>query len=150
MNTTNRLAIIALLSSLSLAACSQAEQEQAEDQSQEAMQQADEAANDAGNAMEEAAEETKEAANEAMAYAEDKSAEASDFLSDAAITARVKAAFVEAGQVDAMAINVETIDGQVVLSGVVPTADMADLAEQLAEGIEGVSSVENDIEVQSY
>ncbi|MGQ4277405.1 BON domain-containing protein [Pseudidiomarina sp. E22-M8] len=149
MKSTNRLAIIALLSSLSLAACSQAEQESAEDQADQTMQQADEAAEDAGNAMENAAEETKEAANDAMAYAEEKTAEAGDFLSDAAVTARVKAAFVETGAIDAMSINVETIDGNVVLSGVVPTNEMADLAGQLAEGVEGVQSVENDIEVQN-
>ena len=48
-----------------------------------------------------------------------------------------------------MNINVETINGNVVLSGVVASADIADLAEQIAEGIEGVESVENDIEVQN-
>lgn len=70
-------------------------------------------------------------------------------MSDAAITGRVKAALVEAAQIDAMNINVETINGNVVLSGVVASSDIADLAAQIAAGIEGVQSVENDIEVQN-
>jgi hyperosmotically inducible protein len=171
MKNMNRLALLAFLSTLTVAACSPSEREQAEDSAEETMQQAEDAAEDAADETQDAAndaadatgdawDETKEAAGEAWdetkdaadsAWDETKAAagEAGEFLSDAAITGRVKAALVEANQIDAMNINVETIDGNVVLSGVVASDDIADLAAQIAEGIEGVKSVENDIEVQN-
>ncbi|WP_258807886.1 BON domain-containing protein [Pseudidiomarina sp. CB1] len=160
MKNMNRLALLALFSSLTLAACSQAEQESAENQTEQAMEQTEAAANEAAQETEEAAEkaadaagdawdETKDAAGDAWDETKEAAGEAGDFLSDAAITGRVKAALVEADQIEAMNINVETIDGHVVLSGIVASADIADLAAQIAEGIEGVQSVENDIEVQN-
>lgn len=171
MKNMNRLALLALFSSLTLAACSQAERESAEDQTEQAMEQTEEAAEEVAQETEEAADEgadaagdawdetkdaaddawdeTKDAANDAWDETKEAAGEAGEFLSDAAITGRVKAALVEADQIEAMNINVETIDGNVVLSGVVATSEIADLAEQIAEGIEGVQSVENDIEVQN-
>lgn len=160
MKNMNRLALLAFLSTLSVAACSPSEREQAEESAEETMQQAEDATEEAADETSDAWDDTKDAAGEAWdetkdaadsAWDETKAAagEAGEFLSDAAITGRVKAALVEASQIDAMKINVETIDGNVVLSGVVATDEIADLAEQIAEGIEGVKSVENDIEVQN-
>ena len=160
MKNMNRLALLAFLSTLTVAACSPSEREQAEDSAEETMQQAEDAAEDAADETQDAAndaadasgdawDETKDAAGEAWDETKAAAGEAGEFLSDAAITGRVKAALVEANQIDAMNINVETIDGNVVLSGVVASDDIADLAAQIAEGIEGVKSVENDIEVQN-
>ncbi|MBR9908340.1 MAG: BON domain-containing protein [Gammaproteobacteria bacterium] len=126
--------LIAAISMLALSACSQQEQEETREEAQTALEQATEA--------------TQRAAEDAADFARESADRTSDFLSDSSITARVKTALFEADQVSASQINVETIDGHVVLSGVVATASEADLAEQLAEGIEGVKSVENDIEVQ--
>lgn len=126
--------LIASISALALSACSQQEQEETREEAQTALEQATEA--------------TKQAAEDAADFARESAERTGDFLSDSSITARVKTALFEADQVSASQINVETIDGHVVLSGVVATAEEADLAEQLAEGIEGVKSVENDIEVQ--
>ncbi|CUA88743.1 BON domain-containing protein [Pseudidiomarina woesei] len=126
--------LIATISALALSACSQQEQEETREETQTALEQATEA--------------TQRAAEDAADFARESAERTSDFLSDSSITARVKTALFEADQVSASQINVETIDGHVVLSGVVATAEEADLAEQLAEGIEGVKSVENDIEVQ--
>ncbi|RUO58989.1 BON domain-containing protein [Pseudidiomarina insulisalsae] len=161
MKSMNRLALLALFSSLTLVACGQGGQQSAEDQSEQTMEQTEETTNDMANEGEDAAEtgaeategaweETKDAAGEAWDETQQAAAEAGDFLSNAAITARVKAALADAAQVDAMNINVETVDGVVVLSGVVASEDIAELAAQIAAGVEGVKSVENDIEVQSY
>lgn len=109
---------------------------------------AEEAGDKAQETTNDVVEASKEAASDAAEYARDAADATGDFLSDSAITGRVKAAFLDADQISASAINVETIDGNVVLSGVVTTDAEADLAEQIAEGIEGVKSVENDIEVQ--
>lgn len=133
MKTLQTLFVVAA-ATLALSACSQQEQEETREQAQSALEQATEA--------------TKEAANDAADFARETADTTGDYLSDSAITARVKAALIEADQVSASQINVETIDGTVVLSGVVATDEEADLAEQLAEGVEGVKSVENDIEVQ--
>ena len=126
--------ILASLATVSLTACSQQEQEDTREKAQSSLEQATEA--------------TKQAASDAAEFTRETAERTGDFLSDSAITARVKTALFEADQVSAGNINVETINGHVVLSGVVATSEEADLAVQLAQGIEGVKSVENDIEVQ--
>lgn len=126
--------VLALFATVALAACSQQEQDDTREKAQSSLEQATEA--------------TKQAASDAADFTRDTAERTGDFLSDSAITARVKTALFEADQVSASAINVETINGSVVLSGVVTTSEEADLAAQLASGVEGVKSVENDIEVQ--
>ncbi|WP_417665958.1 BON domain-containing protein [Pseudidiomarina sp.] len=126
--------VLASFAAVSLTACSQQEQDDTRDKAQSSLEQATEA--------------TKQAASDAADFTRDAAERTGDFLSDSAITARVKTALFEADQISASAINVETIDGHVVLSGVVTTSEEADLAAQLARGVEGVKSVENDIEVQ--
>lgn len=133
MKTLNTL-ILASVAAVALSACSQQEQEETREAAQSSLEQATEA--------------TKQAASDAAEFTRETAERTGDFLSDSAITARVKTALFEADQVSAGNINVETIDGHVVLSGVVATSEEADLAVQLAQGVEGVKSVENDIEVQ--
>jgi|SRR5690554_887559 len=127
------IVVIASLGVLALSACSQQEQEETRETAQSSLEQATEA--------------TKQAAGDAADFARESAERTGDYLSDSAITARVKTALFDAEQISASSINVETINGHVVLSGVVTTSEEADLAVQLAEGIEGVQSVENDIEV---
>lgn len=117
--------------SLALAGCSEDDQQRVQ-----------ESTNDAAEQMEEAGKAAAE-------YARGSAEKAGDYMSDAAITARVKTALAEADQVSAMDINVETINGNVVLSGVVMSDAERDLAEQLAEAIDGVESISNDIEVRN-
>ncbi|WP_404409371.1 BON domain-containing protein [Pseudidiomarina marina] len=126
--------ILASLAALVLSACSQQEENDTREKAQSSLEQATEA--------------TQQAASDAADYTRETAERTGDFLSDSAITARVKTALFEADQVSAGNINVETINGHVVLSGVVATSEEAELAAQLAQGVEGVKSVENDIEVQ--
>lgn len=70
---------------------------------------------------------------------------AGEYLDDATITTRVKAALVEDPQVKAAEVNVETYRGVVQLSGFVNSEDEARKAVELAKKVPGVRSVKNDM-----
>ena len=72
-----------------------------------------------------------------------------EYIDDAAITAKVKSAFVEDPDVSALAIAVETFKGKVQLSGFANTRREADRASELARKVAGVESVKNDIRLKS-
>jgi hyperosmotically inducible periplasmic protein len=69
-------------------------------------------------------------------------------IDDASITARVKTALIEAPDVKARQINVETYNGVVQLSGFVDSDEMAARAVSQAKRVPGVRSVKNDIRVK--
>ena len=67
------------------------------------------------------------------------------YVDDSAITAAVKAKFVEAKSVDAAAISVETLNGTVLLAGFAKNAAEKSNAEVIARSVKGVKSVDNRI-----
>lgn len=67
------------------------------------------------------------------------------FVDDATITARVKSGLVANDGLSALAIEVETHEGVVQLSGFVNTEDQIEVAEEIAERQKGVRDVENDL-----
>ena len=71
-----------------------------------------------------------------------------EFIDDAAITAKVKSAFVEDKEVSALNVKVETYKGVVQLSGFVGGARESWKAAQLARNVQGVKSVRNDLQVK--
>ncbi|WP_026860995.1 BON domain-containing protein [Pseudidiomarina sediminum] len=71
-----------------------------------------------------------------------------DYLSDAAITTKVKSTILASDALNVLQINVETNDGVVQLSGFVADEEDIDTAERIVRGIDGVKDVENDIEVK--
>lgn len=71
-----------------------------------------------------------------------------EMLDDTAITAKVKAAFVEAEEISVFDVSVETFKGTVQLSGFVDTEAQRVAAEQIAGGVAGVVKVENKISVK--
>jgi osmotically-inducible protein OsmY len=71
-----------------------------------------------------------------------------EYIDDAAITAKVKAAFVNDPTLKATEINVETFKGDVQLSGFVAQPQDAQRAAEVARGVKGVTSVKNDIRVK--
>jgi osmotically-inducible protein OsmY len=73
---------------------------------------------------------------------------AGEYVDDVAITAKVKAAFINDPTVKASEINVETFKGDVQLSGFVAQPQDAQKAVAIARGIKGVTSVKNDIRVK--
>lgn len=70
------------------------------------------------------------------------------YFDDAALTTRVKAAFVEDKTVSAARINVETFKGVVQLSGFADTQAEIDKAASIAGAVPGVKSVKNDIRLK--
>lgn len=70
---------------------------------------------------------------------------AGEYLSDAWITTKVKAALVGDSLVRATEVNVETFRGVVQLSGFVSSDLAMDQAVLVAKNIEGVTSVKNDM-----
>ena len=73
---------------------------------------------------------------------------AGSYVDDAAITPAVKAKFVEDKTVDAGAINVQTLNGEVSLAGFAKSAEEKAKAEQLARGVNGVRSVRNSLVIR--
>ena len=83
-----------------------------------------------GNKMESAAEKTGE------------------FLSDSALTAKVKTALIAEDNLKSMSINVDTKDGVVTLTGELPTAASVTQAETATKAVKGVKSVHNNLTVK--
>lgn len=70
------------------------------------------------------------------------------YVDDAAITAAVKARFIDDKTVAASAISVETLNGTVQLSGFAKSTAEKNQAENIARGVKNVKSVRNDIVVR--
>ena len=70
------------------------------------------------------------------------------YIDDSTLTTRVKAKFAEDPTVSAMAISVETLKGEVQLSGFAKSTEEKSKAETLARDTSGVQSVRNSIVVR--
>ena len=72
-----------------------------------------------------------------------------EYVDDTAITARVKAKFAEDKQVSAMRINVDTLKGEVQLSGFASSDAEKSRASDLAASVPDVRKVRNNISVRA-
>jgi osmotically-inducible protein OsmY len=70
------------------------------------------------------------------------------YLDDTAITTKVKAAILNEPTLKSAEINVETFKGRVQLSGFVSSRANIDRAVAVAQGVNGVSSVGNDMRLK--
>jgi hyperosmotically inducible protein len=70
------------------------------------------------------------------------------YVDDATITTQIKSRFVENKDVDASSIRVETLNGTVMLSGFAKSATEKATAETIAQKVNGVRSVKNEIAVR--
>ena len=68
-----------------------------------------------------------------------------EYVDDAVITTKVKAAVLNEPTLKSSEINVETFKGVVQLSGFVSSQDEINKAVELARGVKGVTSVKNDM-----
>ncbi len=73
---------------------------------------------------------------------------AGDYVADALITTRVKAAFFEDSLVRATEVKVETFRGTVQLSGFVSSEAAVQQAVRVARDVKGVLAVRNDMRVK--
>jgi osmotically-inducible protein OsmY len=71
-----------------------------------------------------------------------------EYVDDATVTTRVKAAILADPSLKVTEINVETFKGVVQLSGFVASPDTSAAAARVASGVKGVKSVKNDIHVK--
>jgi len=71
-----------------------------------------------------------------------------EYVDDAAITTKVKAAILNEPTLKVFQINVETFKGEVQLSGFVDTAQSVKKAGEVARGVKGVKSVKNSLIVK--
>jgi hyperosmotically inducible protein len=67
---------------------------------------------------------------------------------DAWLVTKVKSKLLADPQVNSFDIDVDALDGEVILSGVVTAASVRQEAEQIARATEGVKSVRNEIRVR--
>ncbi len=105
----------------------------------------DDSTADAGRQM----DPTQERAGEDRAQAPmNQQSNVSDNIDDAAITAKVKTAIIGEPGLKALQINVDTANGVVVLSGAVDSPTSVDRANQIAQAVEGVKSVDNRLTVR--
>lgn len=68
-----------------------------------------------------------------------------EFVDDAAITAKVKGAIWDQPTLKMFEIHVETFKGTVRLSGIAGSPSTIDKAGEVARGVSGVKSVQNDM-----
>ena len=84
----------------------------------------------------------------AAACANSSNESTSQYIYDAAITAKVKAALASTPQLGALSTKVETTNGVVKLTGVVKSADDKAHTEKVASSVTGVKGVQNNLEVE--
>jgi len=70
------------------------------------------------------------------------------YIDDSAITTKVKAAIFNEPSLKSSEINVETFKGQVQLSGFVQSRANINQAVAVAQGVNGVASVKNDMKLK--
>ncbi len=100
----------------------------------------EQAAKDAGNAMKDASKDAQAAGGQAGTSVGEK-------IDDVAITAKVSGSLAKDPDLSAIKINVDTKDGVVTLNGPAPTAAAKDKATAIAKGVQGVTSVNNQLMV---
>ncbi len=71
-----------------------------------------------------------------------------EYVDDAAVTTKVKAALVADKEVSALVVNVETFRGVVQLSGFADNQREIDRAVSVTKDVKGVKSVKNDLRIK--
>lgn len=95
-----------------------------------------------------AATATRDAAHDAKVASQDAAKDVGDKVSDAVITTSVNAELARDDKLSALKIDVDTHDGRVMLKGTAPTQADKERATQLAQGVKGVTGVDNQLRVE--
>jgi osmotically-inducible protein OsmY len=109
----------------------------------------DDELDEAQEAAEDAEEAVRETGRDVRDELDELGEEIEPHISDAALTATIKAKLAADPQINPFDIDVDTTDGTVSLSGQVESAEQKAEAEKLARMTEGVVEVINLIEVES-
>lgn len=142
-HTVRRLSLVAAAAAaLGLAACNRAEDPRT------AGQQLDSAVAKAEQKAEEAKDSVARGAEEMKRDMRDATNTASNAVADAAITASVNAELARDKELSALRIDVDTAGGRVVLRGTAPSEAARERAARLAQAVDGVRAVENQLVVE--
>ncbi|WP_284619079.1 BON domain-containing protein [Aquabacterium humicola] len=68
-------------------------------------------------------------------------------INDAAITASVNARLARDNELSALRIDVDTVDGKVALKGTAPNESARERAAKLAQAVDGVRTVDNQLTI---
>lgn len=147
------LSVVAL-AALTLSACSKNDDSMTAGQKldqtvAEVQQKSEEAKVDAKQEMAEAKVAATEAAQDAKVAGANAMDKVGNVVEDAAITASVNAELAKDPKLSALKINVDTAQGRVALKGTAPDATSRDRATQLAAGVKGVMSVDNQLTIDT-
>lgn len=142
MNTTQRsFSVLAITAAaFMLTACDQSQPPTVGEKIDAGIARTQEAATEAKKDMQAAGSEMKQDASQAGAALADGAA-------DMTITTKVKAALAADDQLSALAISVNTTNKVVTLSGPAPTQAAFDRASAMAQAVDGVSEVKNQLTV---
>lgn len=161
MNTTSKISskllgslTIVALAGLTLTACGKKDDSMTAGQKldqtvAEVQQKTEEAKVDAKQEMADAKVAAKDTAQDMKAAGSNAMDKVGNAVEDAAITASVNAELAKDPKLSALKINVDTAQGRVALKGTAPDATSRDRATQLAAGVKGVMSVDNQLTVDT-
>ncbi|MGD9836023.1 MAG: BON domain-containing protein [Piscinibacter sp.] len=124
-----------------LAACGKQESDST------AGQKVDNAITEVKQAGQEIKAEAQQAGKQAQNSVENAADSAKQAITDAAITSKINLALAADDRLKASKINVDTTDGRVTLTGQAPDSDSRERATVLAQAVEGVLAVKNQLEV---
>lgn len=148
-----QLTLVAAAAALLLGACSRSDDttvgQKVDDTIAVTERKAAEIKTEAGKEMEEAKTASERAAGQAAQTVERAADNLGQKMADAAVTASITAELAKDPGLSVLRIDVDTSDGQVVLTGTAPDAQARDRATRLAEAVKGVTRVDNRIQVGS-
>jgi osmotically-inducible protein OsmY len=144
---------VTLLSSmamlLALGACDRAEERTVGEKVDSGISKIEKAGAQAKRDAKDAAARAESAAESAADSTKQMGAAAGAKVDDATITAKVNASLAADKDLSAIRIDVDTRDGVVTLSGPTPSATARERASEIARGVKGVSSVNNQLTIKS-
>ena len=133
--------LMAVAAATTLAACGRADDGRSVGEKVDsAVAQVERKTDEARADMSAAGQQARQAAGEAMDTVSSKAR-------DAAITTGVNAELAKDPQLSALRVNVDTVDGQVALRGSAPDAASRERATMLAQRVDGVKAVDNQLTV---
>jgi len=140
LRATALIAVLAL--AVGLAACDKNDGQTAGQRLDSAVQKTEQTAADAQRKVEAAADQAGSATRDAAA-------KALAVMDDAGITSKVSAGLARDPDLSAVKIDVDTRNGIVTLNGPVKSAEARERAGKIAQGVEGVNSVVNQLTVSA-
>jgi hyperosmotically inducible protein len=136
-------ALCTVAAAVALVACDRPAQDpNAARQSDATVAQAERKAAEVGADVRAAGSDAKQATGEAVDSMANK-------VGDAAITTMINAELARDHQLSALRVDVDTVDGRVTLRGDAPNANARDRATTLAQRVDGVKSVDNQLNIKA-